>query len=54
MIKCNYCERSYPTQERVDVHFEEKHSSFCKLCEKQFASRNTLNGHIMFDSYVCM
>ena len=46
MIRCKHCERSYPTQEKLDLHFEEKHSSYRNKCEKQFASRSVLNGHM--------
>ena len=45
MIKCKDCEISYPDQNKLQAHVIEKHSTFCKVCQKDFASRKGLLLH---------
>ena len=45
MIKCKHCEISYPDQNKLQAHVIEKHSTFCKVCQKDFASRKGLLLH---------
>ena len=46
MIKCQYCELSYPTQPKLDNHVKAKHDYFCYTCKRQFSSKKSITNHM--------
>ena len=46
MFRCKSCEISYPTQEELDIHMEEDHEFFCKICQRQYSSRLCYKQHL--------